>query len=274
MNLNKDIKQQILNINDLKISYTSHTTKETDLSSIKINPKHKHENKYQIIYPHQGIITLQVDQLGKFLTPITKGIFINKNVYHQASFNSVKMHHNFYFDEVLVPPNLRDKTFVFNATPFIRQLLLRSLEIKDLHPHNSNILNVLLNEIYLHQSTELMLPLFNFDIIKDLRLHKAIELIFAHNFQDPLLLDNVSKECGISSKQLSRYFEKELNISFKQYIGQVKFQKAISLFCENLGSTQIAYELGFSETSAFTRFFKNFCGKSPSEYLKSAKLRL
>ncbi len=83
-----------------------------------------------------------------------------------------------------------------------------------------------------------------------------------------LNLKSISKELQVNpaylSREFSRYFD---NLSFGEYIRKLRIEKAIQLMHTSKYSlTEIAYLTGFSDQSHFTRIFKRFTGKNPSEY--------
>jgi AraC-like DNA-binding protein len=83
-----------------------------------------------------------------------------------------------------------------------------------------------------------------------------------------LSLKSISKELQVNpaylSREFSRYFD---DLSFGEYIRKLRIEKAIQLIHTSKYSlTEIAYLTGFSDQSHFTRIFKRFTGKNPSEY--------
>jgi AraC-like DNA-binding protein len=86
-----------------------------------------------------------------------------------------------------------------------------------------------------------------------------------------LSLKNISKELNVNPAYLSREFSKYFDdLSFGEYIRKLRIEKAVNLFhCSAYSLAEIAYLTGFSDQSHFTRIFKKFTGKSPSEYRKN-----
>jgi len=83
-----------------------------------------------------------------------------------------------------------------------------------------------------------------------------------------LTLKNISKELKVNPAYLSREFSKYFDdLSFGEYIRKLRIEKAVNLFhTSGYSLAEIAYLTGFSDQSHFTRIFKKFTGKSPSEY--------
>jgi AraC-like DNA-binding protein len=71
---------------------------------------------------------------------------------------------------------------------------------------------------------------------------------------------------NLSKRTLNRYLERE-GTSYRELSGRIQHQLA----CERLASgtmsvTEVAYSLGFSDSSNFARAFKAHAGHSPGEY--------
>ena len=78
-------------------------------------------------------------------------------------------------------------------------------------------------------------------------------------------MDSISKNCGLSKFHFTRVFKEIYGISSNDYIAQLKAQKAHQLLLNSQADlASISLELGFSELSAFTRFYKRMIGEAPS----------
>jgi len=80
-------------------------------------------------------------------------------------------------------------------------------------------------------------------------------------------LQEVSSLLHVTPRSLQRKLSKE-GTNFQEIISQVQKQRAIVLLKNmQLSISEIAYMLGYTEPSTFTRAFKSWTGKTPSEYL-------
>ena len=84
------------------------------------------------------------------------------------------------------------------------------------------------------------------------------------------ILQNVSDiaaSLNMSESNLRAVFRQQFNISLGAYIKNFRAHQAIQLMQNsNLSFTDIAFELGFTTLSSFSRFFSNTIGVSPREY--------
>ncbi|RKZ80269.1 MAG: AraC family transcriptional regulator, partial [Gammaproteobacteria bacterium] len=82
------------------------------------------------------------------------------------------------------------------------------------------------------------------------------------NFSD----STIAASLFMSQRTLQRRLE-ENNTSFKQLVNEVRQDLADTYLNDSsLTLTEISFMLGFSEMSAFSRAFKRWSGKSPTDY--------
>ena len=81
-------------------------------------------------------------------------------------------------------------------------------------------------------------------------------------------LENIAEEFGISTRTVQRNLAVE-NIKFNQIVKNVQKIMALNyLESKELSIDEIAYLVGYSETSSFYRAFKKWTGKTVSQYQK------
>lgn len=106
-----------------------------------------------------------------------------------------------------------------------------------------------------------------------LLLNKAVSYITAR-IKDPLRVSQISHACGVSESYLYRIFMSQLGVSPKDYILKCKVDYARNLLLEqNMNVTQIARELGFSNSNHFSNAFYQEAGVRPSKYGKEQSHR-
>ena len=93
---------------------------------------------------------------------------------------------------------------------------------------------------------------------------KLFQLIPSGQFS----LENVAEEFGISGRTLQRKLSVE-NTSFNQMVKDIQKMMTFNyLEAKELSIDEIAYLVGYSETSSFYRAFKKWTGKTVSQYQK------
>jgi len=100
-------------------------------------------------------------------------------------------------------------------------------------------------------------------------LGKVLGCIEDH-MSDPLFgVDSLAEEVGMSVSHLNRKLNALIDQPGGQLIRSLRMQRAQELLEKNAGNiSEIAYEIGYSNPTHFTRSFKKQFGYSPSEFKK------
>ncbi len=101
------------------------------------------------------------------------------------------------------------------------------------------------------------------------RIHKVQDYI-EHNLGRSLSIEEISNVAGFSKYHFSRIFQGMLHEPLAHYVNRIRMEKTLFLLAHRADKnmTDIAYELGFSDSAVFSRAFKNYYGVSPREYRK------
>lgn len=92
------------------------------------------------------------------------------------------------------------------------------------------------------------------------------------NFKRPISLEEISDKVNMTEPAFCRYFKKFSSKTFTQFVNEYRLVHASKLLSEgNTSITEICYDCGFNNFSHFNKQFKQFTGKSPSEYRKELK---
>ena len=83
--------------------------------------------------------------------------------------------------------------------------------------------------------------------------------------------DVIARRLGLSSRNLARGLAAE-GTTFRDLVNEVRYELARDYLASGATITEIAFLLGFSETSAFTRAFRRWTGETPTAYATNAKM--
>ena len=99
-----------------------------------------------------------------------------------------------------------------------------------------------------------------------LRIGEAISHLEA-NYHEPVDLDRLAKIAHMSKRNFMRTFLAAMGSSPIAYLIQLRVNHAASLLRRTgYGVTEIAYQVGFSDSNYFARQFRRILGVTPSEY--------
>jgi AraC family transcriptional regulator len=101
------------------------------------------------------------------------------------------------------------------------------------------------------------------------RIHKVQDYI-EHHLGHSLSIEELAGAAGFSKYHFSRIFQGILQEPLAHYVNRIRMENALFLLAHRADKniTDIAYELGFSDSAVFSRAFKNYYGVSPREYRK------
>ena len=88
------------------------------------------------------------------------------------------------------------------------------------------------------------------------------------NLEKPLSLQSICKDMGISQTYLSKQFRKNTGMSFGNHLTQIRMEKAKKLMREvsDIYVKDVANLVGYNDQFYFSKVFRSYAGKSPSEY--------
>ena len=99
------------------------------------------------------------------------------------------------------------------------------------------------------------------------RIHKVQDYIEQH-IGDSLTVEELSHAAGFSMYHFSRIFQSILKESLYHYVNRIRMEQALFLLAhrKDMNMTDIAFDLGFSDSAVFSRAFRNYYGTSPRKY--------
>jgi len=92
------------------------------------------------------------------------------------------------------------------------------------------------------------------------------------HFQEQISLQHVAEMSSMTVPSFCRYFKKITKKTFTHFVNEYRVVHASKLLAEKQTSiANISYESGFNNFSHFNKLFKEFTGKSASEYRNELK---
>lgn len=179
------------------------------------------------------------------------------------------MHINYGFLKKMIPDI---KNIYFNIDePFLNKKITQymmdiySFYISNQSTRYMNILMVTLEMlIFLYENCKNERKMIKTEKTKDI-----LEYVNSH-YNEELLVYEVAKRFGYSREYFSRFFKKEIGMSFKDYLTQYRLNKSlIELELNNKTITDIAFNTGFSNETQYINSFKKMFKLTPGQYRKS-----
>jgi len=97
-------------------------------------------------------------------------------------------------------------------------------------------------------------------------VENVVQYIWNH-YQEELTLTGLAHEFFLAPTYLARKFRNKKNISVMQFLEECRIRKAAELLKESeLSITEVAGQVGYTDTNYFSRVFKKVHGKTPKDY--------
>lgn len=99
----------------------------------------------------------------------------------------------------------------------------------------------------------------------ELKIEKYIE----DNYSNDISITTMAEEFNVSTQYFSKYFKSQTGNTFLDTLNRYRIKKALEILNEtDLSMAEIAAMTGFNNYKSFSRNFKKYTGKIPSEYTK------
>ncbi|RAV19670.1 response regulator [Paenibacillus contaminans] len=96
---------------------------------------------------------------------------------------------------------------------------------------------------------------------------RSVDQYLEDHYQEEITLVSLSKALHINHSYLCRLIKKETGINFRDMLWRIRIEKAKQLLANSfMKTTNIAYEVGFKDSSHFSQLFKRMTGMSPKDY--------
>ena len=100
-------------------------------------------------------------------------------------------------------------------------------------------------------------------------MQQRLQIFLSRHLREGVTLKDLSTFLGYSQKYCSEFFRIQMGMCFSHYVKNLRITMATNMLMDHdLPLSQIAELLGFSDSFAFSHFFKRSTGCSPSEFRK------
>lgn len=236
-----------------------------DVSHARCREPHAHP-RAQVIFAISGTMRVQTERNIWFIPP-TQSVWIPPDVRHQVSFPDAVSLCNL-FVEPLLAAGLPKSCIVFNVSPLLRELMRKAGYIGESYGADGpeyRIMQVIIDELELIEPAKLNLPLGS-----DHRLMKVIGTMLDKP-EDTRTLSEWSDMAGASGRTLARLFLSETGMTFGQWRTRLRLLIATEKLSQGASVGNVAFELGYLNTSAFIEAFRQVHGETPGHFSKRTR---
>lgn len=173
---------------------------------------------------------------------------------------------------VFVPSHLKkalpQKITIMEFTPLLNSILQRmtTWESKlEYNPEQQRLARVAEDELKNAKEA----TFFHIPMPKDANLQKMAKKIL-QTPGDMSSIETWAKFSGMSLRSFTRHFTEETGLAFTEWRQKVKIYTALKQLSDNTSVSDVSFNLGYQNVSAFIAMFKNHMGVSPLEYIKKS----
>ncbi|MDI1298405.1 helix-turn-helix transcriptional regulator [Methylotenera sp.] len=238
------------------------TAKSVDYAASS-TPRHSHP-RAQLIYAASGVMRIETDE-GCWVVPPLRGVWIPPEMMHTVHMlGSVEMRTLYIRPDIAA--NFQSNCCLIEVSALLRQLILSlTQEAVDYEEEGRA---GLIAQLALMEIKYLKTPALHLPLPSNVKLMQICQQMIEQP-SDQTTIEIWADQLAMSSRTLARKFEKETGLSFRQWRQQAKLIEALERLAANQPISQVAQELGYLSSSAFTAMFKRVLGVEPSRYFES-----
>jgi len=224
-------------------------------------PLHSHSCA-QLIHPLSGVIMANT-QHGSWLVPAGRGLWLPAGLSHSLRFIG-NVSSQVLFVDPLARADLSAQCQVVEISPLLRELINVAIDIAPDYRaggRDERVMELILDELRILPILSLHLPQPRDKVLKAL----CVQIQQAPGL--PWAVEEAAGYLAISSRTLSRRFQRETGLRFSDWVRRAKLLHGINALGAGNSVLDVALELGYDSPSAFSAMFRRSLGVSPSEYL-------
>lgn len=204
---------------------------------------------------------------GVWVVPPEFAVFLPGRAVHDAekigegAFHWVKFGHE-------LAGRLPRAACAVRVTPLLRAALMRATDDAKLGEREvDSLLEVFTRDIVDAELKPVLLPLAEPTVLK------PIITRLKQDPADPRSLEAWASALGISSSTVTRTFQRELGLSFREYRHRVRLLAAFEGLAAGREVSTVARQLGYRSVSMFVELFRKKLGVTPGRYFAGAIAR-
>ncbi|CAH1666465.1 helix-turn-helix transcriptional regulator [Chelatococcus asaccharovorans] len=106
--------------------------------------------------------------------------------------------------------------------------------------------------------------------VRDFRIRKAIAMM-KHAVGARPFFDDVARSVGMSRPHFFAVFKSQTKLTPNIYLNTLRVEESVRLLQSGEPLTSIAYQVGFTQQSNFSRFFRDHVGVTPTAYRSASQ---
>lgn len=155
---------------------------------------------------------------------------------------------------------------MLHVTPLMRELIVEAVRIGQLRTRNHHE-RALRDLLILHLETASPMPTF-VTLPREQRALAVAEAVLTNPAQSKPLAA-LCAGVGVSVRTIERAFRKDVGTDFESWRRQVRLVKAVELLVSGRSIKEVAFAIGYRQSSAFVEMFRRTFGATPKAWISA-----
>lgn len=222
---------------------------------------HSHR-RAQFLYAPEGLMKVETED-GQWLVLPYSGVWIPAGKAHQVWLSKVSTYS--LYIEVSNAPRQANYCEVVQVSPLMHQLLIQANQLPVDYQRSGRdgaLIDLLLYELEAAPALPLFIPLPHNTLLSK-QCAEFMQHPDIHSSPKDWAHDHNKSE-----RTFHRWFKSETGLSFQAWRNRVCIIYALNALKENISITEIAFNLGYEHSAAFTAMFSKIMGYPPTHFQK------
>jgi AraC-like DNA-binding protein len=163
---------------------------------------------------------------------------------------------------------LEQRCAVLHVTPLLRELIVGTVRVRQLRMRDRY--ECALRDLLISQLQKAS-PMPTFVTLPREGRALAVAQAILRNPAESKTMVALCAKAGVSVRTIERTFLKEVGTSFESWRRQVRLTKAVELLVSGCSVKEVAYKIGYCQTSAFVEMFRRTFGTTPKAWISALK---
>jgi AraC-like DNA-binding protein/quercetin dioxygenase-like cupin family protein len=226
-------------------------------------PEHAHGSD-QLIYAISGLMEVSSGQ-SMWLIPPHFALWIPARTHHRIQMPGAVSMRTLYLRTGL-SARAESGCAVLHVTPLLRELIVEAVRAGQLRMRNRY--EGALRELLIAQLQKAS-PVPTFVTLPREGRALAVAQAILRDPAEAKSMAVLCSEAGVGVRTMERIFRKDVGTSFESWRRQVRLTKAVELLVSGYTIKEVAYKVGYRQSSAFVEMFRRTLGTTPKAWISA-----
>jgi len=250
--------------NDLIEKFPSEALLAREIAMVTGEHDKPHSHQWhQLIYPRKGLLRTKAS-MKQYFVPYNRAVLIPASCVHESwAITSVE-----FVGLYINPSKMKysiNQCKIIEVSALFREIIGETIKIIRTKASRTKSDNRIIQVFYDQLSTQSEAPL---EVI--LPKDKRLNIISDHLLNNPackLTLPYWANKVGASERTISRLFEVQTGLTYKKWRQRLRLVSSLSQLENKVPIQMVAYNVGYSSSSAYIHSFKNAFNITPQQYM-------